>query len=281
MIQETTRRALLRIGDLVVEIHVREWRPEKPRMTLLCVHGFAGTGQDFAILARGLGKSGIAVVAPDIIGRGQSSFLGQERLYSLRAYIACMEAAAQGLTGPVCHLGSSWGGVILLGYLASRGWASEGLILNDVPLESDASLKEFRAFLGREAMQEFPDREAALAHVTETRGLGFLAQAEREEVAGARIMQIGGKWRMRYDPAVAGPRQSRTEFSLKRTLVALRVPTLMAFGSRSPYATSPMLADISANPAITMVADLDDGHPPSLMKPAQVLTLAGFLAQCG
>jgi hypothetical protein len=64
-------------------------------------------------------------------------------------------------------------------------------------------------------------------------------------------------------------------------LKRLRMPTLMLFGNQSPYVTHPELDGIpTANPNVTVLRDLDDPHPPSLMKVPQILQVTGFLSQC-
>jgi pimeloyl-ACP methyl ester carboxylesterase len=226
-------------------------------------------------------KSGITVIAPDIIGRGQSSFIGQPEAYTLRNYIACIAAAARFTKPQSCHLGTSWGGIILVAYLASCNWRTHGVVLNDIPIESDADLKNFRSLLAEESSRSFESREEAADYLLSSRALGFLEGERREKLLDSRLMQIGDGWRMRYDPAVAAPFSNNNEFSLVRTLTALARPVLMTFGTESPYAVNAKVDDIAAaNPNITILKGLDDPHPPSLMKTSQILQVSGFLAQC-
>ncbi|MFY0633710.1 MAG: alpha/beta fold hydrolase [Vannielia sp.] len=282
MVKITEREETVRLlrGAHVVELSVRIWEPEGSEKSLLCIHGFAANSWDFSVLAETMVKSGFTVIAPDMIGRGRSSFLGDPDAYSVRSYVTCIEAVSQFEKAEKYHLGTSWGGVILLAYLASTRWASRGIVLNDVFLESDESVTKLRGMIADEVNRAFPDRDAAEAHVLATRNLEFLEGDRREAFLDNYIMQVNGAWRLRYDPAVTAHFDTRPNFSLLGMMSQLPVPTLMAYGRNSPYANSPHLDTLSKiNPRLTVLNDLDDGHPPSLMKPAQVLQIAGFLAQ--
>ncbi len=269
------------MGDVLVDVAIRIWEPEGSEKSVTCVHGFAGNGQDFEILAETLLKSGITVIAPDIIGRGRSSFIGQPEAYTLRNYIACIAATARFAKPLSCHLGTSWGGIILVAYLAWCNWRTHGAVLNDIPIESDGDLKNFRRLLAEESTRTFDTREEAGAYLISSRALGFLDAARRERLFDSRLMPIDGGWRMRYDPAVAASFSNRGAFSLIRTLSTISKPVLMTFGTKSPYAVNPKVDEIAAsNPNITILKDLDDPHPPSLMKTSQILQISGFLSQC-
>jgi len=281
-ISERQEKVRLLRGEHIVELNVRIWEPEGSQKSLLCVHGFAATSWDFSILAETMVKSGFTVIAPDMIGRGKSSFLGDPDAYTVRSYVTCIEATSQFEKPEKYHLGTSWGGVILLAYLASTRWTSRGIVLNDVFLESDEAVTELRSLIADEAMRAFPDRNAAASHVLATRNLGFLDGERRDAFLDNLLMQVGDAWRVRYDPAVTAHFDRRPTFSLLSMMSQLPVPTLLAYGKDSPYANSPHLETLTKiNPRLTVLNNLDDGHPPSLMKPAQVLQIAGFLAQAG
>ncbi len=278
---ERTETMGIVMGDVLVDLNIRIWEPQNSQKSVTCIHGFAGNGQDFEMLAETLVKSGITVIAPDLIGRGDSSFIGHPEAYTLRNYIACIAAATRYSKPQSCHLGTSWGGIILVGYLASCNWRTSGVVLNDVAIESDAALKNFRRLLAEESLRSFDSRKDAADYLVESRSMAFLEPDRRERFLDSRLMQVGDYWRLRYDPAVAAPFSNDTEFSLIRTLKSVTFPTLMTFGSDSPYFANPKNDEIAnANPNITLLPGLDDPHPPSLMKTSQILQVAGFLSQC-
>ena len=269
------------LGDVVAEMAVRVWEPPGSTRSVLCLHGFAGTGQDFEMLAETLVAKGTTVIAPDMIGRGQSSFLGRDTAYTLRSYMTCLTVAARLQKPDACHLGTSWGGLLLLPWLAGGGSKSRGLVLNDVPVKSGPTVQGYRTALQAEAAMSFPSFKAAADHVITSRSMGFLTGPARQRFVESRVMQIGPVWRMRYDPAVAADYGLEVGFSLHRTLALAKMPVLMAYGADSPYATEPDLQTIAAsNPRIRLLLGLDDPHPPSLMKSDQIAQIADWFATC-
>lgn len=269
------------LGDVMADLHTHIWEPPNSQRSVLCLHGFVGEGLDFEVLAEALVQSGITVIAPDLFGRGASSFLGDDKAYSLRTYIACVAAAAQFQKPQACHLGTSWGGIILLAWLGAAGWPSRGIVLNDVPLKAGPVVQGYRDLLQADAYRQFDSKAAAEEYLIVSRNMEFLEGAARARYLQNRVMQLNGTWRMRYDPATVSNFGMAVNFSLVRTLSELTVPTLLAVGERSPYAADPDLALISAiNPAVQLLTGMDDPHPLSLRKLPQILALAGFFGQC-
>ena len=214
------------LGDITAELAVRIWEPPGSTRSVFCLHGFAGTGQDFEMLAEPLAATGITVIAPDMIGRGQSSFLGRDTAYSLRAYMACLTVAARFQKAETAHLGTSWGGLIMLSWLAAAGWRTRGLVLNDVPLKSGPVVQGFRAALRDESLQAFASFDAAVEHVIRTRSMDFLDEAAKLRFASSRVMEVAGQWRMAYDPAVAADYGLEVAFSIHRALLQAKSPVL-------------------------------------------------------
>jgi alpha-beta hydrolase superfamily lysophospholipase len=83
-VSKRIERVRLRVGNQPAEIALHIWEPPNAKRTTICVHGFAGTGGDFGPLAETLTQQGIRVIAPDLFGRGRSSFLKNARHYNLR-----------------------------------------------------------------------------------------------------------------------------------------------------------------------------------------------------
>jgi len=269
------------LGDRMAEMALRIWEPPGSTRSVLCLHGFAGTGADFEPLAEALAQTGVTVIAPDLIGRGKSTFLGQDSAYSLRAYMTCLGVAARFQKAEAAHLGTSWGGLILALWLSAGGWRSRGVVLNDVPLRSGPVVEGFRRALKDESLRVFASFEAAAAHVIATRSMGFLDAGAQRRFAESRVMAVDGVWRMAYDPAVAAEYGMEVAFSIHRMLAEAPVPVLLAYGEASPYAADPDLpALMAANRRLQLLTGLDDPHPPSLMKLGQILQVAGWFGQC-
>ena len=78
------------LGDNLVDVSVRIWEPKDSKSAIICIHGFGGTSEDFAPLAETLVKVGITVIAPDMFGRGLSSFFGIPDAYNLRIQLTAI-----------------------------------------------------------------------------------------------------------------------------------------------------------------------------------------------
>ena len=73
-------------GGEVHNLYVNEWGFAKNPRTILCLHGFTQCSLDFSVLASFFSKS-YRVICPDLVGRGQSSWLENKFLYHLPFYI--------------------------------------------------------------------------------------------------------------------------------------------------------------------------------------------------
>lgn len=269
------------IGDLLADVSVRIWQAENAKSSVVCVHGFAGTSNDFAPLAETLVKSGISVIAPDMFGRGSSTFFLDARHYTLRVQLLALAITKRYQMPNNCFLGTSWGGLMTLAYVASIGWETKGVILNDCPIQANSTVQGFRAQLTEEAVKVFETREEAAQYVLSSRAMDFLDGPWRARFIESRILKVADKWRLNYDPALADTLRTNAPFSVEELLKEARRPVLMSFGTQSPYVVDPLNDEIAqANPNITLLKSMSDPHPPSLMKNDQILTIAGFLARC-
>ena len=76
----------IRSGGEVHNLYVNEWGFAKNPRTILCLHGFTQCSLDFSVLASFFSNS-YRVICPDLVGRGQSSWLKNKFLYQLPFYI--------------------------------------------------------------------------------------------------------------------------------------------------------------------------------------------------
>lgn len=263
------------------EIAFHIWEPPRAKSTLVCVHGFVGAGSDFGPLAETLAGEGIKVVAPDLFGRGESTFFGDMRYYHLRNQLLPLRDATRMAVGPTCHLGTSLGGILALVYVQKRRWRSAGLFLNDVSISANDELRSFQDKLIDEGNRTFDSREEAAEFVLQSRAMTYLTGDWRDEFIDGRLMQEGGKWRLRIDPVLAESLRQSPSFSIEKMLLSAPIPVLMAFGENSPFFHDPLNKKLAAsNPNITLLKMADDPHPPALMKPDQISAVADFFARC-
>jgi pimeloyl-ACP methyl ester carboxylesterase len=271
----------LALGEVTAEMTVHVWEPKGSQRSILCLHDFTGNGQDFAPLAETLVRSGITVIAPDLIGRGKSSFLGDDRAYSAQAYMTCITVANQLQKPQAGHLACAWGGLLLTAWLWATGWRTKGLALVDVPLHPSAEVLARRKTLRRDVVAKFDSRDQALAHVDQDMRLEGYDPALRRRLTESRIMAVDDRWRLAIDPATASDFGLDVDFALDRQLASASVPVLLAYSAQSPHVADPALAGLLAhNPRLQMVDGLGDQGPAKLAKLEQKLMIGGWFGQC-
>ena len=268
------------LGDNLVDVSVRIWEPKDSKSAIICIHGFGGTSEDFAPLAETLVKVGITVIAPDMFGRGLSSFFGIPDAYKLRIQLTAIAVTKRYQKEKNCHLGTSWGGLMMLSHLVTQNWPTSGLILNDCPIDSNIIPKDHYQKLKIESTRIFPSWNQAEEYVLTSRKRHFLTGSWKDRFVASRLRKVDDGWRMNYDPALKET-LSMKQFSIKKLLSDAPKPVLMNFGKDSPYANDPRNVEIAkANKNVTVLNNMSDIHPPSLMRPDQILTISGYLGQC-
>ena len=113
-------------------------RSDLKENVVFCVHGLTRNGKDFEALAQMLrrpraGQIGRCVMAVDIVGRGQSSWLSNKILYSYATYHAHLVEILDRLQLPqVDWVGTSMGGILGMTMAATMPHRVGKLVLNDV-----------------------------------------------------------------------------------------------------------------------------------------------------
>lgn len=269
-------------GDLVLEVAVRVWSVAQPKGTLFCLHGFAGTGQDFAFLGRMLRRYNIETIAIDMPGRGASDFLGDPERYTLRLSQTALNEAIKLAKGPIVLAGTSWGGVIAASIALNASQGVLGLILVDTPLVSDEdTLHPHEDFIKDEALHHFSSLQSARIYYSATRSLRHIPKDDIDEILMASIMPIDGGFRMRYDPALVSTIGRRRSFNLTAGLSQAGFPILSVLGEDSHLVTSnkELIARESV-PGMKRIYCASEAHPPSLSRPADLEAICAFVISC-
>ena len=74
------------VGREPCEINVLEWGDTANGNVLLCLHGLTRSARDFSVLASFL-KNKYRVICPDLVGRGDSSWLKNKANYHMPFYL--------------------------------------------------------------------------------------------------------------------------------------------------------------------------------------------------
>lgn len=110
---------------MTATLHVHRYGPDRPT-DVLALHGLTGHGQRWQTFAvRHLAE--FAVVAPDLIGHGRSSWAAP---WTLDANVAALCALIEA-DGPVVVVGHSFGGALALNLAAARPDLVSALVLLD------------------------------------------------------------------------------------------------------------------------------------------------------
>lgn len=269
-------------GEIVLDVAVRIWSVPRPRGTLFCLHGFAGTGQDFAFLGRVLRKAQIETIAIDMPGRGASPFLGDPSRYSLRLSQTALNEAIKLARGPVILAGTSWGGVIAANIALNARQGIFGLVLVDTPLVSSEDTDHpHEDFIRDEASRQFSTVQSARIYYAATRNLQHVAKDDLDELLTAALMPIDGGFRMRFDPALMSTIGRRSPFNLTASLQRAAFPILSVLGQYSHLVTS--AKEVMARDAVPAMKRLYcdfEAHPPSLSRPEHLEAICAFVTEC-
>jgi pimeloyl-ACP methyl ester carboxylesterase len=273
--------AIARPGE-PAEIAYADWPGPESTPPLLCIPGFTRTGRDFEDLAKGLAGRR-RVICPDLVGRGASTRLADPAGYTMRTYLAQMTGLIASLKVPAVDvLGVSMGGLVAMGLAADPALSVRRLVLVDIgPSVPSTAFDLLDLYLS--ATYRFPDFDALLAHVKRY----FAACDFPTELAwrlfafrGARKL-ADGSWVPDYDPAIRVP--FRTDFrGMARAWPAydgIAARTLVFRGALSHVLPAEVADEMTRRgPRAERVTVPGAGHWPALVRPAEIATVARFLA---
>ena len=262
-----------------------EWGdPANPRV-LVCVHGLSRQGRDFDTLARAmLGE--YRVVAPDVVGRGQSDWLVDPSGYQLPAYVGDMVTLLARLNAKTVHwVGTSMGGLIGLGLAALDGSPVSKLVLNDVgPTIQPDALKRIGAYLG--LPQHWKSLEDAADYMLGiSQGFGRHTREQWLALTQPMLKPDGEGFKPHYDPNISVPFKAITpeiaaagEAALWHAYDAIRCPTLLLRGADSDLLSAETALKMTQRgPKARLHEFADVGHAPMLVVPEQVAVVREFL----
>lgn len=266
-----------------------EWGNGASLRVVVCVHGLTRQGRDFDFLAHVLATRGFRVVCPDVAGRGLSDRLPDPKYYAAPQYLADMTVLIARLgVERVDWVGTSMGGLIGLLLAAQPNTPIRRLVLNDIgPFIAKAALGRIADYLGADPL--FPDLAAAEAYVRDVHsGFGPLTEEGWRHLALHSVRaDPGGGFRLRYDPALAGPFRASAEADadLWAAWTKVRAPVLVLRGELSDV-LSPETARLMAaggpdgvGPKAELVSFSGVGHAPSLISGDQIGKVADWLAK--
>ena len=259
-----------------------EWGEPSAR-ALICVHGLTRCAHDFDFLAPEMARHGYRVICPDVVGRGDSSWLTDPMDYAVPTYTKHMLLLLAHLQLESAHwVGTSLGGLIGMAIAAMPGSPIERLVLNDVgPVLTVAALQRLALYVGK--WPPLPDIEAAERFVRETSApFGAHSDAEWRFLTEHVVRRNpDGSLRMHYDPGIAVPFNAElptADVELWMLYDAVRCPTLALRGEHSDLLTRDTVAQMeSRGPRANVVEVPGVGHAPTLIHADQIAIVRDFL----
>jgi len=277
-----TEEILFALGDQRGMMSVRIWEPETVRANVFCVHGFSGNSADFEFLAPFLAGNGYRVICPDMIGRGKSAYFGDQKFYTLEAYLRTLGHLAQKYHSKTSHLiGNSWGAIIGLVFASVIRMKAGKIILNDPCLQSSGQLDSLRQKIVDLSEAAFDSLDDVVEYLHDAHQINRTFPRERlDEIARSKFRESKGSWKLAIDPAVIDGLKNHIgmEYDVYDHLGNLNVPALLLYGKSSPYYEPDRLDPLVARcQNLTCVSDLDGGHAIPMLTAHTALLVLGFL----
>ena len=262
-------------------IHYLQYGQKSANPPVVCVHGLTRNAFDFQFLAASLAKAGRWVLAPDIVGRGGSSWLDDPAGYRIETYCGHMLAWLDALElGKVDWIGTSMGGLIALGIAPAGRFNS--LILNDIgPHVPKSAMEMISAYLGLELF--FDSVDEIELHLRQVHApFGNLSDSQWRHLAEHSARQSGERWQLHYDPQIRVnfAEAAQDDIGIWELWQQVTCPTLILRGKESALLDPPTLQRMLQERPNARAVEIDHaGHAPALMDEAQIELVSRFLME--
>lgn len=255
-----------------------EWGdPANPRV-LVCVHGLTRCGRDFDALAKAFADD-YRVVCPDVVGRGQSSWLTNPAGYVVPQYVADMVTLIARLgVASVDWFGTSMGGLIGMGLAGLPDTPIRNMLLNDVGPHIDApALERIGKYVG--IPKRFASIEEGAAYLWSiSSAFGAHTREEWRALCEPLLKAEGDGYVLRYDPSIGAafsaiPAEAIAagEAMLWASLAAFPGRTLIVRGETSDLLSRATLEQMLAHAQHARAVEIAGvGHAPTFVHADQI-----------
>lgn len=260
----------------------REWGDSANPNVLVCVHGLTRNSLDFERLAQSL-SSRYRVIAPDVVGRGESDFLQNPMAYNTLTYAADMITLLAKLGAEkVDWLGTSMGGMIGMMLAGQSHSPIRRLILDDVgPTLSLEALKRIAGYVGNPyeiANLETAHRYARVVFAP----FALPTEADWHWLCCSSFKPLpSGGYRFNYDKQIRQPLQATfidKPIDLWPLYDAIQCPTLLIHGAQSDLLSAETAAEMTRRGPRAVLKTVEGvGHAPMLMSEDQIALVRDFL----
>jgi lipase len=244
-------------------LHVHRYGPTRPPQ-ILAVHGLTGHGQRWQTLAtRHLPE--FAIVAPDLIGHGRSSWAAPWHIdANVGALAGLLDSVAD---GPVVVVGHSFGAAVALNLAAARPDLVAALVLLDPAVGLDGGwMRDIADDMF--ASPDYTDREEARAEKANG-SWGDVDPEELDRELDEHLIDLpGGRagWRISIPAMLSYWSELARPIQLPRSEIPATV--VRATKTDPPYVTDELLTGLADRPDFTLL-EFDCGHMVPQARPAE------------
>lgn len=260
----------------------REWGDAANTRVLVCVHGLTRNSLDFSRIATALSGE-YRVIAPDVVGRGESDCHPEPMAYNTLTYAADMVTLLARLNvEQIDWLGTSMGGLIGLLLASQPKTPIRRLILNDVgPTLSQEALKRIVNYVS--GPHEFADAETARRYVrTIFAPFALTSESDWDQLIADTLKPTGqGGMQFKYDPKIRLPLEQALlgqGVDLWPLYDRIQCPTLLVRGGISDLLSVETADEMTRRgPRATLATVAGVGHAPMFMSDDQIALVRDFL----
>ncbi len=265
-----------------------DWGDVSNTRVVICVHGLTRNCRDFDNLASSL-SSHYRVICPDVVGRGQSDWLEDEKDYDY--YPVYLSDAAMlikhirsqyGLPITVDWVGISMGG--LIGMMTALNCEIEirRLVMSDIgPLIPMTALRRMSEYVGKPVcFSDLHELETYIRRISASFGPLTDAQWHHLTIHSGRLLG-NGKYAFCYDPKISVSFKEHIlmgDIDLWQYWDMLKTPTLVIRGTESDVLLAETAIEMQQRgPQATVVELSGIGHAPILLDQQQITIVKNFL----
>jgi pimeloyl-ACP methyl ester carboxylesterase len=252
---------------------------------LLCLHGLNRNGRDWDFIGEALAKEGYYVIAPDIVGRGNSDYLPNPLGYDIRYYCADILRLFQVLNlTEVNLLGTSMGGIIGMAIAAMPDSPLSKIILNDIGAEIE--------FKGLQYIASYANTQPDFTNISDAKDylktiaapFGDLPDEIWQHISDNSFQRNDfGNYELKRDVNLAQPLLGAMMVSNKNIELwdywyKIMLPTLVIRGANSELLTVNTITRMKkTNPLLISIEIANAGHAPFLYSKEHIKMVSDFL----
>jgi pimeloyl-ACP methyl ester carboxylesterase len=272
-------------------LHFRDYPGSDDRAPVLCLHGLTRNARDFEALAPHIAaRNGRRVLVPEMRGRGRSAYAPDPASYAVPTYVADVAALlAQESIDRCLPIGTSMGGLILLGLASIDAVEITGFVLNDVgPVLEAEGIARIKQYVGQGG--SFPTWVHAARALAQLHGETYPGYQLADWLAMAKRMMVlvsNGRVAFDYDMRIAEPilaedanAEAPDAWPLLGKLAGC--PAVLVRGALSKLISPQTFAQMAMTlPQARTVVVPGVGHAPTLDEPEARAALDPLLVEAG